>query len=272
MSDFIDEFGFSRIFVERMLVPLGASIWSADRARFLEFPARYVLDFFKNHGLINTRGRPRWRTVAGGSSRYVDAIVEPLGARMRTGTPVEQVHREHDRVRIRLRGGYEEQFDRVVFATHSDRTLRLLADPSPREHTLLAAFPYQVNETVLHTDASLLPRRRSAWGAWNYRLAQDPEQATSVTYYMNRLQSLESRQEICVTTNPDPRLNEARVLRRFRYEHPLFTGESERAQAQWHTINGVNSTYFCGAYWGTGFHEDGVDSALAVCHLLGQRL
>ncbi|HEX6538918.1 MAG TPA: FAD-dependent oxidoreductase [Candidatus Dormibacteraeota bacterium] len=272
MSDFIEESRFSRMFVERLLVPLGASIWSADRTRFLDFPARYVLAFFNNHGLINTRGRPRWRTVSGGSDRYVEAMVRQLGDRMRVQQPVERVkRREHDVV-VRLRGGHEMEFDRVVMATHSDQTLRLLADTSPQERHILAAFPYQINETVLHTDRRLLPRRRAAWAAWNYHLPVDPEQTTSVTYHMNRLQSLRAEREFCVTTNPGPELDESLVIRRVRYEHPLYTAASSLAQQQRHTINGVNRTYFCGAYWGTGFHEDGVNSGLAVAALLGQHL
>lgn len=272
MREFVGEGGFSSHFIDRMLVPLGASIWSADRSRFLSFPARYVLRFFRNHGLISSRGRPQWRTIEGGSSRYVEQLIRPFGDRIRLNSPVRAVARRAEYVEVRAAGTEAERYDRVVIATHSDQALRLLQEPTVREHELLSAFPYQENRVVLHTDASLLPTRRRAWASWNYHLDADPERPTGITYHMNRLQGLAARSNFCVTLNRDEAIAPHQVRAQLRYSHPLFTHRSTAAQQRHHELNGPNRTHFCGAYWGTGFHEDGVASALRVCAALGERV
>ncbi|HET9051613.1 MAG TPA: FAD-dependent oxidoreductase [Candidatus Dormibacteraeota bacterium] len=265
MSDFVAQWRFSRTFVERLLIPLGASIWSADRARFLRFPARYVLAFFDNHGLLSGRDRPQWRTVEGGSARYVEALTRPFRDRVRLSTPVAAITRHDGWVEIRPCGGEPERFDRVVVAAHSDQALGMLTDATPHERSVLEAFPYQVNRAVLHTDATLLPRSRRAWSSWNYHLATDAGAPVGVTYHMNRLQGLEARSEMCVSLNREALIDDSRVVRRIDFAHPLYTTRTLAAQRLHHTVDGVNRTHFCGAYWGAGFHEDGVDSALRVC-------
>lgn len=270
IEDYVAEHRFSSVFVDRMLVPLGASIWSADRRRFLSFPARYVLAFFSNHGLVGGR-RPRWRTIIGGSQRYVEELIRPFRDRIRLRTPVDAVVRGPDGVEVTA-NGRTESFDRVIIATHSDQALRILRDATDHERSVLGAFPYQENEVVLHTDVRQLPRRRWAWASWNYHLPVDPERPTGVTYHMNRLQGLSSEQQFCVTLNRSQEIDPATVIARLRYAHPLYTSDTVRAQRLHDTVNGPNRTHFCGAYWGHGFHEDGVVSALRVAAFFGQRL
>jgi len=271
LADYLGKRRYSEAFVERMLVPLAASVWSADRDRLLRFPARYVLAFLDSHGVLSPMGRPRWRTVCGGSSRYVEALVRPFADRLRLRTPVRRVTRVEDSVEVTPQGCQPLRFDQVVIATHSDQALRMLGDATARERALLEAFPYQENEVVLHTDASLMPRRRRAWASWNYHLPADRGTPTAVTYHMNRLQSLRADRDFCVTVNRTDDIDPARVVRRLTYAHPLYTQRSVAAQAQHDSINGANRTYFCGAYWGNGFHEDAVCSALRVCAHFGKR-
>ena len=272
IADFVAADRYSPAFVEHMLIPLGASIWSANRSRFLGFPARYVLEFFNNHGLLSRRERPQWRTVTGGAARYVDALVRPFRDRIRVASPVMSVRRHDDGVEVRTAQRGPEQFDRVVIAAHSDQALRMLADPTPRERALLAAFPYQLNDAVLHTDARMLPRRRRAWASWNYHLPDDADREVGVTYHMNRLQRLRADREFCVSLNRCTDIDEASVLQRIEYAHPQFTQATVRAQAEHESLNGANHTYYCGAYWGHGFHEDGVQSGLRVAARFGLEL
>ena len=263
---------FSRTFIERLIVPQASAVWSAAPRQMWSFPARFFAEFFDNHGMLSVRGRPRWRTVRGGSARYVEALTRPFSHRLRLRTPVQEVTRHHDHVLVKPRGGEAERFDEVVLATHSDQALALLADASGREREILGAIPYQPNEAVLHTDARMLPRRRRAWASWNYHLLPEPKPASTVTYHMNRLQSLRAEREFCVTLNHSERIDPARVIRRISYAHPVYTEAGVRAQARVGEIDGRNRTHFCGAYWGWGFHEDGVVSALRVGERFGARL
>jgi predicted NAD/FAD-binding protein len=251
----------SEPFVERVIVPQAAAVWSADPAQMWSFPARFLVEFFDNHGMLGLTGRPRWRVVRGGSRRYVEALVAPLGDRLRLSTPVRAVERFEDRVEVTPRGGEPECFDAVVLATHADQSLAMLADAGETEHEVLGAFPYQRNEAVLHTDRSLLPRRRRAWASWNYHLGGEPSGPATVTYHMNRLQSLRADRELCVTLNRTAAIDPARVIRAIAYEHPVYTAAGAAAQRRHGELNGRNRTYYCGAYWGWGFHEDGVASA-----------
>jgi uncharacterized protein len=263
---------FSRTFIERLIVPQASAVWSAAPRQMWSFPARFLAEFFDNHGMLSVRGRPSWRTVRGGSARYVEALTRPFSHRLRLRTPVQEVTRHHDHVLVKPRGGEAERFDEVVLATHSDQALALLADASDREREILGAIPYQPNEAVLHTDARMLPRRRRAWASWNYHLLPEPKPASTVTYHMNRLQSLRAEREFCVTLNHSERIDPARVIRRISYAHPVYTEAGVRAQARVGEIDGRNRTHFCGAYWGWGFHEDGVVSALRVGERFGARL
>jgi predicted NAD/FAD-binding protein len=230
------------------------------------FPASFMAEFFDNHGMYSLRNRPRWRTVSGGSIRYVEAISAPWRDRVRLRAPVRRIHRPPGLVRIEADGCETEDFDEVVIATHSDQALAMLADPSEAEREILGAIPYQRNEAVLHTDTTLLPRRRRAWASWNFHLTEEPTGATTVTYWMNNLQGLRSEHELLLTLNRGEAIDPAKVLRRFSYEHPVYTTEGVHAQQRHAEISGgPGRTHYCGAYWGWGFHEDGVVSALRAC-------
>jgi uncharacterized protein len=263
--------GYSRAFVERLIVPQAAAVWSADPAQMWSFPARFLVEFFDNHGMLGFRERPRWRTITGGSRRYVEALTRPWRDRLRLSTPVTEITRHPDHVAVSSRESESERFDAVVIATHSDQALALLGDPSERERELLGAIPYQSNEAVLHTDRSLLPRRRRAWASWNYHLDAGVAGRCTVTYHMNRLQSLRADREFCVTLNRTAAIDPERIIRTIQYAHPVYTPAGVAAQSRHHEISGRNRTHYCGAYWGWGFHEDGAKSALRVVREIGAR-
>ena len=261
--------GYGEMFVERLIVPQVSAVWSADpRARW-SFPARFVAEFFDNHGMLSLRRRPQWQTVRSGSRTYVEAVTRPWRSRLRLDTPVEKICRAADGVRIGTRRHGEERFDLLVVATHSDQALALLRDPSDREREILGAIPYQRNEAVLHTDAAMLPQRRRAWASWNYHLRPDLAGPPTVTYHMNRLQSLDADVELCVTLNRTDEIDPARIIARFDYAHPVFTAAAIAAQRRHGVISGRRRTHYRGAYWGWGFHEDGVQSAVRVARGLG---
>jgi predicted NAD/FAD-binding protein len=262
---------YSRAFVQRLIVPQASAVWSADPAQMWSFPARFLVEFFDNHGMLGFRNRPRWRTISGGSRKYVQALTRPWSERLRLSTPVTEVARHSDHVTVSARGREPECFDAVVIATHSDQALAMLGDPSEHERELLGAIPYQSNEAVLHTDRSLLPRRRRAWASWNYHLDAGMAGRCTVTYHMNRLQSLRADREFCVTLNRTAAIDPEQIIRRMQYAHPVYTPAGVAAQARHHEISGRNRTHYCGAYWGWGFHEDGVKSALRVVREIGAR-
>jgi predicted NAD/FAD-binding protein len=273
LGDWVEELRFSRRFIDGLIVPQASAVWSADPRQMWTFPARFLAEFFQNHGMLGLRDRPEWRTVKGGSARYVEALVRPLGDRLRLNAPVDAIERHDDHVTVTPRGGEAERFDEVVIATHSDQALRMLADPSDREHELLGAIPYQPNQAVLHTDRGMLPRRRRAWASWNYHLLEDPPGKSTVTYHMNRLQSLRSDTQFCVTLNRTEAIDPRAVIRTIDYAHPVYTAAGEAAQKRHHEISGAHSrTHYCGAYWGWGFHEDGLKSGLRVAERFGARL
>ncbi len=254
---------YSRLFVERLIVPQVSAVWSGDPAQMWSFPAGFLAQFFHNHGMLRLRDRPRWQTVAGGSRTYVAAIERRLRRPVRTRTAVQRIFRHPDRVEVvPATTGVAEAFDEVVIACHSDQALALLGDPSDAERAVLGAIPYQRNQAVLHTDPALLPRRRHARQAWNFHLLAAPRDRTTVTYWMNRLQRLDTPVPYCVTLNLADRVDPARVIRVVDYAHPVFTPEGIAAQARHGEISGVRRTRYCGAYWRWGFHEDGVWSAL----------
>jgi predicted NAD/FAD-binding protein len=272
LGRFVEELRLSRPFIDRLIVPQASAVWSADPAQMWSFPARYMAEFFDNHGMLAFRDRPRWRTVRGGSARYVEALTAPFRDRVRLSCPVQSIERRDDHVLVTARGREPERYDEVIVATHSDQALRLLADPTDREHELLGAIPYQPNEAVLHTDERLLPRRRRAWASWNYHLLDDPAAETTVTYHMNRLQNLSADREFCVTLNRTEAIDPARIIRKIEYAHPVYTAAGNAAQERHHEISGQGRTHFAGAYWGWGFHEDGVKSGVRVAERFGARL
>ncbi len=255
--------GYGEEFVQRLIVPQVSAVWSADTQQLWHFPARFLIEFFDNHGMLGFRGRPKWRTISGGSRSYVEALIGPLRSSLRLSAPVRAIRRFPHAVRITDRNG-DEYFDAVVIAVHSDQALQILADPTERERELLGAIPYQRNEAVLHTDRRLLPRRRRAWASWNYHLRENPEGPPAVTYHMNRLQSLEPGVELCVTLNRTAEIDPARILETIAYAHPVYTRAAVAARSRHHEISAQHRTHYCGAYWGWGFHEDGVVSARRV--------
>jgi predicted NAD/FAD-binding protein len=272
LGAYLERERYSRQFVDQHIIPMGAAVWSSEPRRMLAFPARHFVQFFSHHGFLSVSDRPRWRVVSGGSQQYVGPLTRRFADRIRLRCPVRTIARKRDGVRVTPWGGEPERFDAVVVATHSDQALALLADPSPAEREILGAIPYQRNETVLHTDARLLPHRRRAWAAWNYHILDPATQAVAVTYNMNLLQGIESPEPFCVTLNRSAAIDPAKVIARLTYHHPVYTAAGVAAQRRWDEVNGVNRTYFCGAYWGFGFHEDGVNSALAVARRFGLTL
>ncbi len=265
LGDFLYAGGYRQAFVEQYLIPMGAAIWSTDPVRMFEFPAEAFLRFFRNHGLLSIKDRPQWRTITGGSQRYVERLTANWRDRVRLSTPVEQVRRTGGSVLVSTRAHGTESFDHVFIACHSDQALGLLADPSDAEREILAAIPYQRNEAVLHTDTRMLPRTRKAWASWNYRLTDDRYPRATLTYNMNILQRLSAQDTYCVTLNDhENAIDESKVIYRTEYDHPLFLSEGLAAQKRLGEINGQRGTWFCGAYWGYGFHEDGVKSGLTA--------
>jgi predicted NAD/FAD-binding protein len=262
LGAYLDAGGYSSWFVERLIVPQASAVWSADPAQMWDFPVRFLAEFFRNHGMLGFRDRPQWQTVVGGSARYVDALTAPFSHRIRTSTPVAAVTRYDGHVEVTPRGGDPEAFDEVVFACHADQALELLSDPTQAEAEVLGSFRYQANEAVLHTDTSLMPKRRAAWQAWNFHLLEQPKPLTTVTYAMNHLQSLDAPEDFLVTLNMSERIDPAKAIEAIVYTHPIFDRAAVAAQARHAEISGVDRTHYCGAYWRWGFHEDGVVSAL----------
>lgn len=264
LGEFIACRRYGREFRDHYILPMGAAIWSASRRQMLDMPARFFIRFFANHGMLSVDRRPQWRVIQGGSARYVERLAAPFANRIRLSSPVTSVRRHAVGVTVHTARFGVERYDAVFLACHSDQALRLLADPSPEEIATLSALPYQRNVAVLHTDARMLPKNRRAHAAWNYHLPGSDDQPVSVTYCMNILQSLDAPVPFLVTLNREQDIDPHAILARMEYDHPLFTVEGVAAQARQADINGVRNTYFCGAYWRNGFHEDGVVSSLAA--------
>lgn len=269
LDDFLQEKRFGDQFVEQYLLPMASAIWSASCDAVRSFPALTLVRFLDNHGLLRLTGQPTWKVVANGSSSYIPRLIAPLGDRVHSGVAIDRVSRAEDHVTIDFTDRPSGRFDEVVFACHGDQVLPLLAEPTLRERDIFSRFTTTTNTVCLHTDASVLPKRAAARAAWNYLLTGDGNAAPSVSYDLNRLQGLTTRERYCLTLNPNVRIDEDRVLRRLVYRHPLYTHDAIRAQALWADVSGANRTHFCGAYWGYGFHEDGLNSALRVARRLG---
>jgi predicted NAD/FAD-binding protein len=266
LGAFLERHSFSQSFIERLIVPQVSAVWSADPRQMHSFPVRFMAEFFANHGMLGFRDRPRWSTIRGGSARYVEALIAPFRERIRLNTPVRAISRSPEHVSVTAAATEPERYDQVVIATHSDQALAMLTDPSPQESELLGAIPYQPNEAVLHTDSTLLPRRRAARAAWNFHLLAKPKPLSTVTYYMNHLQRLQAQEDYCVTLNRSEAINPEKIIRTISYAHPVYTPAGVVAQARHAEISRLETrTHYCGAYWGWGFHEDGVRSALRAC-------
>lgn len=262
LGEYLKQQGYSRAFIDNYLLPMGAAIWSTDPARMLAFPARFFVQFFHNHGMLSVDKRPQWLAIRGGSSRYVEKLTAPFRNRIRLNTPVESVVRSQNSVMIKARDAEPEHYDFVFFACHSDQALALLAQATPLERSILGAISYQPNEVILHTDTGLLPRNKRAWAAWNYHIVEDKTAPVTLTYNMNILQNLQSRHTFCVTLNRGDAIAPEKIIKRLNYDHPLYTPDAIDAQQRQHEINGVNRSFFCGAYWRNGFHEDAIVSAI----------
>jgi len=250
------------------LVPLGSAIWSSNPAYFSQIPARTFLQFFENHGMLSLKGRPQWRTVRGGAKRYVEELERTTPATFHRSVAVEKVSRSDDSVTVLSERGPED-FDALILALHSDEALKLLADPSRPEREILGSIRYAANVATLHTDTSMLPRRRKAWASWNAFVPSSPSGKPTLTYWMNRLQRFESSRQICVTLNRPDEIDQSTVIGEWTYDHPVFDSAAIAAQSRRPEIQGHRRTWYCGAYWGYGFHEDGISSALDVCSELG---
>jgi predicted NAD/FAD-binding protein len=271
LGDYLAAQHYSQTFIEHYIVPMGAAIWSTDPENMQRFPARYFVRFFHNHGMLSVDQRPQWRVVQGGSARYVEKLTAPFRERIRLRTPVEWIRRLPGQVLVKARGLDVERYDQVFLACHSDQALALLADASAQECEVLGAIPYQENEAVLHTDTRLLPRRKLAWAAWNYHVLPQAHERVALTYNMNILQGLNAPTPFLVTLNHSAAIDPAKIIKRISYHHPLYTRAGVAAQARQAEINGSLNTYFCGAYWRFGFHEDGVVSALSALEHFKER-
>jgi uncharacterized protein len=264
LGDYLARERYSARFREHYVVPMGAAIWSTDPATMLRFPARYFVDFFNNHGLLSVDNRPQWRVIQGGSRSYIGPLTAPFAKRIHTDTPVRRVRRHEFGVELTLDDGHRTEFDAVVFACHSDQALAMLAEPTEAEREILGAIPYQPNLAVLHTDERMLPQRRKAWAAWNYHIPAEERAAVSVTYNMNILQRLEARSQLLVTLNPTTEIDPDTIIRSMTYQHPVYTPEGVVAQRRRAEIMGQNRSFYCGAWWSYGFHEDGVKSGMVA--------
>ena len=268
LGQYLRENRYSTMFIEDHLVPMASALWSSPSATILEFPAKYLVRFMDNHRMLQVADRPQWRVVQGGSSSYIAALQDAWNVSVRLNSPVRAVRRRAESVIISSGDG-EEQFDHAVLACHSDQSLALLSDATPEERSILGAIRYQENETVLHTDARILPRRRAAWAAWNAHIPERAGADCTVSYCMNLLQSLESPEPFIVSLNRTADIDPRKIIARMNYQHPVYTHQSVAAQARRDAINGVGRTWFAGAYWGFGFHEDGLRSGVEVARALG---
>ncbi|MGX1021284.1 putative NAD/FAD-binding protein [Pseudomonas sp. Y3 TE3536] len=271
LGSYLRTHGYGRRFINHYIVPMGSAIWSMSRADMLGFPLQFFVRFCRNHGLLSVNQRPQWRVIEGGSRSYVAPLCQPFAERIRRNCPVARVIRDADGVTVISAAG-TERFDKVVFACHSDQALALLATPSADERAVLGTLTYASNDVVLHTDTRLLPRRRRAWASWNYQLGGAEQAPAALTYNMNILQGIDAPVTFCVSLNQTAQIDPAQVLARFSYSHPQYSLAALAAQARQGELQGRQHSYYCGAYWGNGFHEDGVLSALKVAEYFGERL
>lgn len=271
LDQYLKAGGYGERFILHYIVPMGAAIWSMSMADMLGFPMQFFLRFFRNHGLLSISNRPQWCVIEGGSSAYVAPLTASFKERIRLNCPVTRVERDADGVVIHSPAG-SERFDKVVFACHSDQALKLLAEPSAAEQSILGALPYADNEVILHTDTRLLPERKLAWASWNFRLGGAGHTRAAVTYNMNILQGIQSDTTFCISLNQSAGISPFKVLAKYTYAHPQYSLNAVAAQQRWEELNGAQHSYYCGAYWASGFHEDGVVSALRVARSFGEVL
>lgn len=269
LGDFLKHFQFKQMFIDKYLIPMGASIWSTVPQDMLKYPAHAFIRFFHHHGLLDLQDRPQWRYIPGGAREYVKRLTEGFSDNIHLNQEVAEIQRHDSGVQLRFEDGGKQDFDEVILACHSDQALQLIKEPTYAEIEILGAIPYQENTAILHTDASVLPKRKLAWASWNYHLTERTDSLAALTYQMNILQSLKTKETVNVTLNRQELIDPDKIHRVISYQHPVFTRDGLNAQNQKRRISGVNHTWFCGAYWHNGFHEDGVVSALDVIRGLG---
>jgi predicted NAD/FAD-binding protein len=260
LGEYLDQENHSKFFSDHYILPMGAAIWSSDIKTMLNFPAKFFVSFFNNHGMLSVNKRPQWLTITGGSENYVEKLCRPFRNKIQLNSKIKSIDRTKHGVRINHHSS-EEFFDYVFFACHSDQALKLLSDASAQEKNVLEALPYVSNDVLLHTDPSFMPKNKLAWAAWNYNIDKKPDDPITLTYNMNILQNLKTKQPILVTLNPNKPIHKEKILKRLNYSHPKFSMQGIEAQKQHNVISGINYTGYAGAYWGNGFHEDGVRSA-----------
>jgi predicted NAD/FAD-binding protein len=263
LGDYLDQQHYSQTFIDDHILPMASALWSGPPQIVRNFPARYFVAFMANHQMLKTDNRPQWRTVCGGSSTYVQAFKQSFNGELRLDCPVQAIIRDNNGITIETKGD-QKYYDKLILACHSDQALGLLQNASDQETEILGAMSFQENDVVLHTDASLMPKHPKAWASWNALKLNEPQTHCTVTYYMNMLQNLEAPEPLLVTLNCTDRIDSEKILKRRSYHHPVYTPASLAAQKRRTEINGVNNTWYAGAYWGWGFHEDGAKSAQEV--------
>ena len=271
-GEFLKRGGYSNSLKNNYALPMASAIWSAKSKVIENANFRFFAQFFENHGMLNVNDRPQWRVIKGGSKQYTLKLIEPFKNNIRINSPVDKIIRKNEGIEVVFNKQQKELYDRVIIATHSDQALKMIENPSHEEREILNAIPYQTNVAHLHWDCSVLPKQKNAWASWNYFKPNKLKDETTVTYYMNMLQSLNIPRNICVSLNIEEHIDPKKIYKKIIYQHPVFTSQAILAQKRHKEIDGVDKIHFCGAYWGSGFHEDGINSALSVCKAFGRSL
>ena len=271
-GEFLKRGGYSNSLKNNYALPMASAIWSAKSKVIENANFRFFAQFFENHGMLNVNDRPQWRVIKGGSKQYTLKLIESFKNNIRINSPVDKIIRKNEGIEVVFNKQQKELYDRVIIGTHSDQALKMIENPSHEEREILSAIPYQTNVAHMHWDCSVLPKQKNAWASWNYFKPNKLKDETTVTYYMNMLQSLNIPRNVCVSLNMEEHIDPKKIYKKIIYQHPVFTSEAILAQKRHKEIDGVNKIHFCGAYWGSGFHEDGVISALSVCKSFGRSL
>ncbi len=271
-GEFLKRGSYSSSLRDDYAFPMASAIWSAKPKVIENSSFRFFAEFFENHGMLNVEDRPQWKVVSRGSKQYVLSLIDSFKDRIFLNSPVQKICRTKDGVEVLSKNRETKIFDRVIIAAHSDQALEMIEDPTEKEKKILGAIPYQKNVAILHWDSSVLPKERRAWASWNYRKLIRPIEETTVTYNMNMLQTLDAKKTFCVSLNMENLIDAKKIIKKIIYHHPIYTTDGIAAQRRHHEIDGADRIHFCGAYWGFGFHEDGLKSALAVCRQFGKTL
>ena len=267
--DFIKSAKINNYTYEKFILPMASAIWSTNFDEIEQMPAKYLFEFYKNHDLLSINPSKKWRVIKGGSKQYVSKLIKPFDNRIRINSKVRSIKRAKNTIYLKTDHNEKEEFNAVILACHSDQALKILEDSTNQEKEILANIPYQLNQAILHTDTSVLPKNKKMWSSWNSYIPKEQNSNVSLTYNMNILQSIKSKNTFCVSINMENNINPSKIIKKINYSHPTFNKKSVFAQSQKNKISGIKNTYFAGAYWRYGFHEDGVLSALDVCKNFG---